>query len=313
MSLSEILSAFDVSMVLKLEMWQLQEKQRLSLDEKIALSILKIEQFVKYLSGNVYISFSGGKDSTVLLDLVRYVRPETLAVFINTGLEYPEIVDFVNITENVTTIRPKMSFYEVIQKYGYPIISKEVSKNISRYRNTKSEEQKRYRLTGVKGNGTKGKFGIIPQKWQFLIDAPFKISDECCNILKKAPIKKFEKISKLMPFVGTMAMDSNRRKINYLQTGCNIVEGKNIRSMPLSFWTDKDIFEYLRRFNISYSKIYDMGEIHTGCMFCMFGCHLEKEPNRFQRMRQTHSKLYSYCINNLQLSKILDYIGVKYE
>ena len=55
------------------------------------------------------------------------------------------------------------------------------------------------------------------------------------------------------------------------------------------------------------------GCTRTGCMFCMFGCHLEKEPNRFQRMKQTHPKQYAYCMEKLGLREVLDYIGVPYE
>ena len=47
-------------------------------------------------------------------------------------------------------------------------------------------------------------------------------------------------------------------------------------------------------------------------MFCMFGAHLEKEPNRFQRLKETHPKQYDYCINKLGLGEVLDYINVKY-
>ena len=64
--------------------------------------------------------------------------------------------------------------------------------------------------------------------------------------------------------------------------------------------------------NLSYSDLEFTGEQRTGCMFCMFGCHLEKSPNRFERMKKTHPKQYNYCINKLKLGEVLDYIGVKY-
>ena len=75
----------------------------------------------------VYVSYSGGKDSTVLLDIVRKDYPDVKAVFVDTGLEYPEIRSFVKGFENVDWIKPKMTFKQVIEKYGYPFISKEVS------------------------------------------------------------------------------------------------------------------------------------------------------------------------------------------
>ena len=83
-----------------------------------------ITEWYKHWEEKVYVAFSGGKDSTVLLHLVRSIYPEVPAVFSDTGLEYPEIKAFVRSVENVVWLRPKMSFKEVIEKYGYPVVSK---------------------------------------------------------------------------------------------------------------------------------------------------------------------------------------------
>jgi 3'-phosphoadenosine 5'-phosphosulfate sulfotransferase (PAPS reductase)/FAD synthetase len=143
--------------------------------------------------------------------------------------------------------------------------------------------------------------------------APFKVSDHCCDVMKKEPIHRYQKETKRMPITGVMAYESSRREKQYLQQGCNAYESKtNPISMPIAFWLEKDIWEYIKKYNISYSKIYDMGESRTGCIFCMFGVHLEKEPNRFQRLRESHPKLWEYCINKLNIKQCLDYIGVNY-
>ena len=112
-------------------MWELQQKQSLPLNLKISLTKARIRQWInEYGEDGVYVSFSGGKDSTVLLDLVRQDYPEVKAVFLDTGLEYPEIRDFVKTFDNVDWIKPKMNFREIIDKYGYPMIGKEVSECI---------------------------------------------------------------------------------------------------------------------------------------------------------------------------------------
>lgn len=100
------------------------------LDRKIRVSQLRIMEWYEHFNGNVYVSFSGGKDSTVLLDLARRIYPDIPAVFVDTGLEYPEIKEFVRSQGNVSIIRPKMVFTDVISKYGYPIIGKEVAEAI---------------------------------------------------------------------------------------------------------------------------------------------------------------------------------------
>ena len=107
------------------DLWQL---QGLPLNLKIRMTKDRIRQWIQtYGEDGVYVSFSGGKDSTVLLDLVRQEYPNARGCFVDTGLEYPEIRSFVRTFDNIDWVKPKMNFKAVIQKYGYPFISKEVS------------------------------------------------------------------------------------------------------------------------------------------------------------------------------------------
>ena len=297
----------------KVETWQLAQRQSLSMGMKVKMSERRIENWYKYWDGNVYVSFSGGKDSTVLLDIVRKLHPEVPAVFVDTGLEYPEIKDFVKSIDNVVWLRPKTNFKEVLEKCGYPIVSKKVSRMIKDLQNptNKNINTRRLYWEGVKRDGSLTKSFKLPKKWRMLVHSGIKISDRCCYYIKKEPFNRYSKESKKHSFDGTMASDSSQRKASYLQTGCNSFTSKG-QSKPLAFWLEKDIWEYLKKNNILYSKIYDIGEKRTGCMFCMFGVHLEKEPNRFQRMQKTHPRLWDYCINKMGCGKVLDYIGVTY-
>jgi len=289
-----------------MEIWELKQRQSLPLEAKVKLSLDKIRKFYDYFNGNVYISFSGGKDSTVLLHLVRSIYPKVPAVFVNAGLEYPEIVKFVKTKDNVVWLKPKMKFKDVIEKYGYPVVSKEVAKQIREIRNTKSDKLRNRRLCGIDKNS-----GRLSDKWKYLINAPFKISDNCCYVMKKRPFKIYEKQTENKPIIGMMASDSRGRLRVYIKNGgCNAFNTTRPTSNPLMIWLEKDIWEYIRKYNISYSSIYNMGYHRTGCMFCMFGVHLEEKPNRFQLMEQTHPKLYKYCMENLGCKKVLDYIGV---
>lgn len=101
--------------------------QAMPLQLKIKKTQLRIREWYDHWGGEVYVSFSGGKDSTVLLDIVRSIYPDVPAVFSDTGLEYPEIKEFVKTFPNVIIVKPKYSFKEILTKYGYPIISKEVA------------------------------------------------------------------------------------------------------------------------------------------------------------------------------------------
>lgn len=292
---------------------RLKQFQGLPLEAKVILSKSRIKQFADYFQGKVHISFSGGKDSTVLLDLVRQVCPNAPAVFVNTGLEYPEILEFIKTIDNVIWLKPKMVFNKVIEKYGYPVVSKKVSRAIKDLQNpTKNNATTRnLYLTGIKKDGSKTKSFKLAKKWICLIDAPFKISDYCCEIMKKQPIYKYEKEFDTKGFIGTMTEDSQTRRASYIATGCNSFNG-SIKSRPLAFWKRDDIWEYIKTRELKYSSIYDKGVHNTGCMFCMFGVQLEKEPNRFQLMKKTHPKQYNYCINKLGCGKVLDYININY-
>lgn len=292
---------------------ELQYRLSLPLQDKIDMSCEKIEQWYNYYDGQVYVAFSGGKDSTVLLDLVRnraFIPDSKLipAVFSDTGLEYPEIRDFVKTIENVVWAKPKLNFKQVIEKYGYPIINKEQSQYIRKWRDSKSEKHR-----DIRWNGNKWGRGKISEKWKFLVDAPFLISDECCEKLKKYPAKQYEKETGRKCIVGSMTEESSMRRETYMRFGCNAYETSRPISMPLSFWTEKDIWEYIHKYSLSYSKIYDMGYDRTGCMFCMFGVQRDQTPNRFQKMAITHPKIYDYCINKLGLGEVMDFIGVKYD
>jgi 3'-phosphoadenosine 5'-phosphosulfate sulfotransferase (PAPS reductase)/FAD synthetase len=301
----------------------LKQRQNLPLRLKIELSKNRIKQFYDYFDGQVYVSFSGGKDSTVLLHLVRTLYPEVPAVFVDTGLEYPEIRQFVKQTENRIILRPDITFKDVLDKYGFPVISKEVARAIE------DNRKKPNGYTAKKFNSNSEyvkKYGsrYDLSKWKKLRDSDIKISAQCCNVMKKNPAKKFEKSSGLKPFIATMASESNLRKQEYLKRGCNSFNSKRPLSTPLGFWTEQDILQYIKEFNLNYcsvygeilqdnkGKYYTTGAKRTGCMFCMFGVHTEKSPNKFELMKETHPKLYDYCINKLGCGRVLDYIGVKY-
>ncbi len=135
---------------------RLKELQALPLDRKIMISQARIIEWYTKNNGNVCVSFSGGKDSTVLLHLVRQAFPDVRAVFSNTGLEYPEIQKFAKSFDNVDVVTPKMRFDEVISTYGYPLISKEVSEAIYYARRIRSQnvqvERERERETESEPN-----------------------------------------------------------------------------------------------------------------------------------------------------------------
>lgn len=114
---------------------QLREFQALPLERKVGITCARLTEFYTHFDGKVFVSFSGGKDSTVLLHIARKLFPDIKALYLDTGLEYPEIKEFVKSFDNVDIRRPEMSFKKVIETVGYPVISKEISQYIMEYRN----------------------------------------------------------------------------------------------------------------------------------------------------------------------------------
>lgn len=295
---------------------ELKQLQSLPLEVKIRKTQQRIREWVEYYGEDgVYVSFSGGKDSTVLLNIVRKMYPKIEAVFVNTGLEYPEIVDFVKQHENVTILRPKKNFRQVLTEYGYPVISKEVSAAVEQSIQTPGGEKYK-RFHGISESG------YDFSKYLYLEKSPFKISDHCCKVMKKQPTSKIKKKG----IIGTLAEESKLRESSWVRNGCNSFESNHPKSNPLSFWTNNDILTYIHTYNLPIASVYDeivpddtgelpgqeniydlLGEYQgckfrttgcdrTGCMFCLYGAHLEKGEGRLERMKKTHPKRYEYVM-----------------
>lgn len=335
--------------------------------DQFAEPTLKDDEFIKSVrDGQVYVSLSGGKDSTVLKHIVDSMYDDAPAVFVNTGLEYPEIQKFVKeikegkypcFNSNVEILRPEMRFDEVIKKYGYPIISKDIASCVYGARRGSRTRLERLNGTLTKKDGSPSMFNC--SKWEFVMDSDFEVGSDCCKVMKKKPTAKYEKETGRKPIIGMLAEESIKRRDAWMKTGCNAFNTTRPQSNPIAFWTEQDILHYIKKYNVPYCSVY--GEIRvknpegtekeqinlidylgcyepedtlettgcdrTGCIFCGFGCHLDQNPNRFQRLKETHPRQYEYCINGgemvdgkwqpskegLGLGHVLDYIGVKYK
>ena len=306
------------------------------LDAKVQRSIAKISEWYLWNERQCYVSFSGGKDSTVLSDLCakwcKIIDEQLYLVFVDTGLEYPEIRQHVKffsqwlsdkyeIEVNLEILRPKMRFDEVIKKYGYPIISKSVSNCV---RGAKLGQKSRLNLLNGKNcDGTDRHSKFSKEKYNPLLNVDFNISDLCCDVMKKKPSYDYQKRTGRKPIIATMTEESMLREKNWLRSGCNAFYDKHPKSQPMSFWTEQDVLKYIKENNIPIASVYgdvvykDGGEqmslddfgfdcgrklcttgcSRTGCIFCGFGCHLEKSgEGRFERLKETHPRQYEYCI-----------------
>ena len=148
------------------------------------------------------------------------------------------------------------------------------------------------------------------ERYQFFLDAPFEIGQQCCRVMKKNPSHEYQRRTGLNPIIATMASESRLRTQQWLKNGCNAFNTKIPTSTPMSFWFEDDVLTYMKVNNIKPCSIYgdivsddeetgqlnlndimgmevfDLGRptYHTtgcsrsGCITCLFGYHHENTP-----------------------------------
>lgn len=378
---------------------ELYQWQALPLNIKVRMTAERIRNWVnEFGEDGVYLSFSAGKDSTVLGHIIREVcgYKNIPFVFVDVPTQYPELKQFAMTFDNLEILKPKISFAEVCEQYGFPMISKEVSNCVSGARkyvkyldsqksnntilnrqtipyacymadmlgidrriNKQNEKYKslqmgvipsgsEYRLRRLNGELTdsKGNYSQFNQeKYKFFLDAPFEISDMCCDVMKKKPAHDYEKKTGRMPIMATMASESTMRTQKWLKDGYNAFNVTRPHSNPMSFWTEQDVLLYIKENNLPICSVYgevvtdyeSMGQCEnqmsfsdfgifdkerpllkttgcqrTGCVLCGFGCHLEKE-SRFLRLKETHPKfhnlLYILKNNGVTYAEAIDWVN----
>lgn len=282
---------------------ELKTMQNLPLCIKIEKSKQRIREFTENIGDwGIHVSFSGGKDSTALLHLVRSIYPNTKGVFFNTGMERKGIVEYVKKQANIDVRYPKKSFATIVKEYGYPFPSKRVAANIM----------------AARGNGS---LAHIAKKYAPLCksDCPYKVTAACCYWLKKAPARAYDKETHTHPIIGIRAEETQLRTQAWLQHGCNTFAKYHTSSAPLSFWTEQDILEYLYINNVQlapdYGKIeHDKDGFHTtgintsGCVGCLF-------PNagaiiaNLEYLRKCEPNRYNFLMDKLGYSEFLAWLG----
>lgn len=202
-----------------------------------------------------------------------------------------------------TVLRPEKSFLQILYEYGYPLISKEVSNLINLYKysishNTPFNKSVQSKLI----SDNKSQYSV--HKYLPMTKAPFNVTIECCRINKEKPLQQYEKKTKKIGILGTMASESKLRTQSWLVNGCNSFNTPRKQSRPMMFWTEQDVLQYIKENNIEiakeYGKIIDTdgrvdvfgnckhcykttGQNRTGCKFCMFGISMDRERMSFYK------------------------------
>lgn len=319
---------------------ELRYRQALPLNLKRHLSVDAIRSFLReYGSEGTYISFSGGKDSTVLADLVWQVDPAVPAVYLDTWMEFPQVRRFVHeycAGHDLIVIKPTKSMKQIVKECGWCFPSKDVAEAVDAYRRGLPWAIRK--LNGLDKHSKKSAYRQRYRKWLKLAeDCPCKISQNCCIEMKEKPAFEFESRTGRKPILGLMAAESARRKEAYMRTGCNAFCVDRPNSKPLGFWTEQDILHQIVERGLRIAEPYGVictcgltygqmnlfsdfspecelcttKESRTGCIFCPVGGHLDRFA-KIKRLRSYDKRLYEYVMEELRLKDLIAWVLKNY-
>lgn len=322
-------------------------------DLKISLARSRVREWklTCMREGKNYAVSVGGLDSITLLAFVRETLQEDVLGVSISSLE-DKSIQAVHKEMGVVSIKPAKSKVEVLQEFGFPVISKLTSAKIERLQTPgdTSPIVKAY-MTGDLGAwghyGHNDKFKI-PDKWIQLFGglyqdfrpdleckvAPFKVSDKCCYWLKELPARLYQEEHNIWPFLGLMQSEGGRRQYSLRMHGCNYVGKSTARSCPFNYFNRQDLLRLALDLNVHVPDIY--GEIkedfngdlqttkaqRTGCSMCGYGIHLDRRPHHFDYLRMENPKewefwMYRCCTDEngekYGWGRVLDWIGVEWE
>ena len=282
-------------------MTEQEEEKLFELELSVAKGKKRIRDLYNQTSGACYLSFSGGKDSTVVLALIKLCEEDgdipknaIPAVFCDTKIEMDAILDFVkwvkdNYYGNVQIIKTPKTFGEVIREYGKPMISKVKSKELENLakqkRNGVLENYHNLdRLLGIDyGTGIFHKIKIANKDLHVLHeDFDIAISSECCHQMKKIPFELYAKDNNIKGcFTGERMAEGGARQIMFKkklasgQSVCTRIKGPYTVKTPIVDWSDEILEYFIQEYNVPLSRAYtEYGRKRTGCFLCPFNQEL---------------------------------------
>lgn len=332
---------------------QMVAMQALPYEVKIKQAELRAREYIEKLDDmelNAHVSV-GGLDSIVLLLFLRKIGIDVPAISVS-ALE-DKSIQRIHRELGVIPIAPGKPKIQILQEYGFPVISKKVAGRIDTLqRPTEKNKTVRHAIItgecGVQGHYAKNSRMKLPQKWLELFAgyenenegvnyriAPFKVSNKCCLYMKEQPCDKWAKEHKSRPYLGLMASEGGQREEALTEHGCNYFGKGVIRSAPFAPFLRQDILQLALDLEAPVPEIYGTierrpdgtlyttGAQRTGCSMCGFGVHMETRPHRFDQLRVRNQKewefwMYRCCTDpetgeKFGWGRVLDYTGVEWE
>lgn len=240
----------------------------------------------KFGEENFYISFSGGKDSTILSKLVDMAVPGNRIprVFFDTGIEYNAIREFVSGQPNVVIIKPTQAIKPMLEKYGYPFKSKEHSHLLMTYQNSGFGKS----VMKYLGSETSNRQLTCPLilRYQFSDSFKIKVSDKCCYKMKKEVAHRYERESgRSIPILGIRMGEGGERASH---EGCAVLdsEGRLRKFKPLNPVSDEWEDWFVKTYDVELCELYypPYNFKRTGCKGCPYSLDLEHQLEVMARL-----------------------------
>lgn len=327
-------------------------KQKMPYEFKVKYAETRVHEFIRECGVrdlNTHVSV-GGLDSITLYLFIKSLGYSVPGVTVSV-LEDKSIQKIHNDL-GLIKLKPLMSKVNILQEFGFPVLSKEIASKIETLQNpTERNKTVRHAIitgdTGEYGGYRKNTRMKMSQKWLNLFGGyendnegtnyqipPFKVSSKCCYYLKEKPADNWAKENNSVPFLGLMASEGGRRQKSLMLNGCNYFGKSTIRSAPFAIFNRQDLLQLALDLNVPVPEIYgkiernEDGTLYTtkaqrtGCSMCGFGIQLEKRPHRFDFLREQNEKewefwMYRCCKdengNPYGWGKVLDYIGIGWE
>ena len=326
---------------------------------KVKYAELRAREFISECDGrglNYHVSV-GGLDSITLFLFLKHIGFNVPGISVSSleDASIQKVHKELGIERLHSAKKPDGTYWnkaEVIQEFGFPVLSKEIASKIELLQNPSPDNATvRHAIitgeTGAYGGFQKNSRMRMSQKWLDKFGGyenekegthygkpDFKVSQKCCYYLKEKPCDDWAKEHHSAPFLGLMASEGGRRAKTLMLNGCNYFGESTIRSCPFAIFNRQDILQLALDLHTPVHEIYgeikrkDDGTLYTtkaqrtGCNMCGFGIHIEKRPNRFDMMKERNPKEWDYWMfkcctdengNKYGWSKVLDYIGIRYD
>lgn len=303
----------------------------MSYEDKIDVATQRVLEWTEICAdaGKNYAVSVGGLDSIVLLIFVRKILGGCDGISVS-ALEDLSI-QRIHKQLGVKRIQPDLNFVQVLNTYGFPVLSKQLAGKIEHLQIPKEKADKRkLYYNHALMTGETGPWGGFVYSESMKLDdeilelfgghyaddrpdlcckcAPFKVSDKCCEVMKEAPSIRYQKEHNIYPFLGLMQIEGGQRRFSLRKYGCNYVGKDTARSCPFNYFSRQDLLTLALDLKAPVPEIY--GEIvrdrdgklrttkaqRTGCNMCGFGIHLESRPHRFDRLRERNEKYWHFLM-----------------